>query len=332
MSSPQASPTVSVVVCAWSEDRWNDLQCAIESIERQTERATEIVLAVDHNEHLRLRAMQRFPGMVIVSNEGRRGLADARNAGIAAASGQIIAFIDDDAVASPTWLARLVACFDDGNVIGVGGRVNAAWDGRRPRSFPSEFEWVVGCSYLGLPEARGPVRNMIGANMAFRREVFEAVGGFRSDVGRVGARPLGCEETELCIRARAWQPDATILYEPSAQVSHRVTHTRATWRYFVSRCIAEGLSKAAVVDSVGASSGLASERDYTLRTLPSGVARGVADAVVRGDVAGAGRAGAIVAGLGLTAGGYIAGRTSRSRAARLFGARRVEPVLGGAHT
>jgi glycosyltransferase involved in cell wall biosynthesis len=321
-----------VVVCAWSEDRWNDLQCAIESIERQTERATEIVLAVDHNEHLRLRAMQRFPGMVIVSNEGRRGLADARNAGIAAASGQIIAFIDDDAVASPTWLARLVACFDDGNVIGVGGRVNAAWDGRRPRSFPSEFEWVVGCSYRGLPEARGPVRNMIGANMAFRREVFEAVGGFRSDVGRVGARPLGCEETELCIRARAWQPDATILYEPSAQVSHRVTHARATWRYFVSRCIAEGLSKAAVVDSVGASSGLASERDYTLRTLPSGVARGVADAVVRGDVAGAGRAGAIVAGLGLTAGGYIAGRTSRSRAARLFGARRVEPVLGGAHT
>jgi GT2 family glycosyltransferase len=332
VSSRQASPTVSVVVCAWSEDRWNDLQCAIESIARQTEPAAQIVLAVDHNEALRLRAAQRFPDLVIVANDGRRGLADARNAGIAVASGQIIAFLDDDAVASPTWLARLVACFLDENVLGVGGRVNAAWDRRRPRMFPSEFEWVVGCSYRGLPEHQAPVRNMIGANMAFRREVFDAVGGFRSDVGRVGARPLGCEETELCIRARAWRPDATILYEPDAQVSHRVTTTRATWRYFVSRCIAEGLSKAAVVDSVGASSGLASERDYTLRTLPSGIARGVADTVVRRDAAGVGRAGAIVAGLALTAGGYVAGRTSRSRAARLLGARRVEAALGGAHT
>jgi glycosyltransferase involved in cell wall biosynthesis len=330
VSSRQASPTVSVVVCAWSEDRWNDLQCAIESIERQTEHAAEIILVVDHNDALRLRAEQHFSGLTIVANDGRRGLADARNAGIAAANGQIIAFIDDDAVASPTWLARLVACFLDEKVMGVGGRVNAAWDGRRPRMFPSEFEWVVGCSYRGLPDRQAPVRNMIGANMAFRREVFDAVGGFRSDVGRVGARPLGCEETELCIRARTWQPDATILYEPSAQVSHRVTATRATWRYFVSRCIAEGLSKAAVVGSVGASDGLASERDYTLRTLPSGVARGVADAVVRRDPAGAGRAGAIVAGLALTAGGYVAGRTTRSRAAQLLGARRVEPALGGA--
>jgi glucosyl-dolichyl phosphate glucuronosyltransferase len=332
VSTRQGPPTVSVVVCAWSEDRWNDLQLAIESIERQTQRATEIVLSVDHNEALRLRALQRFSEVVIVSNAGRRGLADARNAGIAAASGEVIAFLDDDAVASPSWLERLVGCFADERVIGVGGRVNAAWDGHRPRMFPSEFEWVVGCSYRGLPEQREAVRNMIGANMAFRREVFDAVGGFRSDVGRVGARPLGCEETELCIRARAWRPDATILYEPGAQVSHRVTTTRATWRYFVSRCIAEGLSKAAVVESVGAGNGLASERSYTLRTLPSGVARGVADAAIRHDATGVGRAGAIVAGLGLTAGGYLAGRASRSRIAQLLGARRVEPALGGAQT
>jgi GT2 family glycosyltransferase len=330
VNARQATPTVSVVVCAWSEERWRDLQLAIESVEHQTVRASEIVLAVDHNEALRERARLRFPDAVIVSNEGRRGLADARNAGIAAASGQIVAFLDDDAIASPTWLERLAACFQDELVLGVGGRVNAAWDAPRPRAFPSEFEWVVGCSYRGLPEHRSPVRNMIGANMAFRREVFDAIGGFRSDVGRVGARPLGCEETELCIRARAWQPDGTILYEPAAQVSHRVTTTRATWRYFVSRCIAEGLSKAAVVDSVGASSGLASERDYTLRTLPSGVARGLADATVRGDAAGVGRAAAIVAGLGLTAGGYIAGRASRTRPAQRMRARRVAAALGGA--
>ncbi len=110
------------------------------------------------------------------------------------------------------------------SVMGVGGRVNAAWDGHRPRMFPSEFEWVVGCSYRGLPERAGARPQHDRREHGVPARGLRAVGGFRSDVGRVGARPLGCEETELCIRARSWRPDATILYEPSAQVSHRVTH------------------------------------------------------------------------------------------------------------
>ena len=81
---------------------------------------------------------------------------------------------------------------------------------------------------------------------------------------------------------------------------------RARWRYFRRRCWAEGLSKAAVARSVGSEAALECERSYVTRTLPTGVGRGLADAL-RGDRFGVARSGAIVAGLMITAGGYLLG-------------------------
>ncbi len=66
---------------------------------------------------------------------------------------------------------------------------------------PEEFYWVVSANYRGMPPSGAHVRNLLGGNMSFRREQFDVVGGFRSDIGRgAGKRPLGCEETEFCIR------------------------------------------------------------------------------------------------------------------------------------
>ncbi|MDX6197452.1 MAG: hypothetical protein QOJ79_603, partial [Actinomycetota bacterium] len=80
-----------------------------------------------------------------------------------------------------------------------------------------------------------------------------------------------------------------------------------TWRYFRRRCYAEGISKAVVAGLTGSDAALASERTYVRRTLPAGVARGLA-AAVRGDVSGLVRAAAIVAGLVVTSAGYLRGR------------------------
>ena len=151
------------------------------------------------------------------------------------------------------------------------------------------------------------VRNPIGANMSFRREVFDAVGGFHSEIGRVGAQPLGCEETELCIRAHQYWPLKRFLYQPQAKVFHRVPRNRTSWRYFYSRCYFEGISKALVSRYAGAKDGLASERTYTLQVLPQGVGRGLIDAFFRHDLSGLGRARAIICGLALTAVGYCWG-------------------------
>jgi hypothetical protein len=166
---------------------------------------------------------------------------------------------------------------------------------------------VIGCSYRGLPETVAEIRNPIGANMAFRRTAFERAGGFRDGIGRVGARPVGCEETELAIRVRQGSPGARILQVPEARVRHLVPPERTSWRYFRARCWSEGLSKALVATEVGRQDALASERGYTLRTLPWGVVQGLADAL-RGRLAGAGRAAAIVAGLAVTTAGYLRGR------------------------
>jgi hypothetical protein len=225
------------------------------------------------------------------------------------AQGAIIVFLDDDAVPADDWLSSLIAAYDDPAVVGVGGAVEPRWQGRRQRPawFPPEFDWVVGCTYQGMPQITAPVRNLIGCNMSFRREVFERVAVFQSGIGRVGTRPLGCEETEICIAISQRCPGTVLLYVPRARVQHRVPPERMRWAYFRARCHAEGLSKALVARAVGAGDGLASERAYTLRTLPRGVVRGLMDAARHGDLAGLARAGAIVAGLAITTLGYLKG-------------------------
>jgi GT2 family glycosyltransferase len=306
---------VSVVVCAYTEARWTELCAAVESLRLQTAPPDEVVVVVDHNPGLLTRARTELRDALVVANREPRGLSGARNSGSAAARGSLIAFLDDDAVADRPWLAHLAACFDDANVIGVGGAVEAQWESPRPGWFPAEFDWVVGCSYVGMPERRAAVRNPIGASMAFRRVVFEGVGGFRSGIGRVGTRPVGCEETELSLRALRRWPQARIVYEPRARVSHRVAPERATWRYFFGRCYAEGRSKALVARVAGSQAGLSAEWGYAFRTLPLGFARSLRAAIVSRDTQAAARAAVLVGALVVTTCGYAVGIV-RARATR----------------
>jgi GT2 family glycosyltransferase len=299
--------TVSVVICSYTEERWDDLVAAVESVDRQSRPALETILVSDHNTPLLRRMREELPGAVALENSGERGLSGARNSGIAVATGSVIAFLDDDAVAEPDWLERLAADYCDPLVMGVGGSVEPSWPEGRPRSLPDEFDWVFGCTYRGVPTTASPVRNLIGANMSFRREVFDAVGGFRCGIGRVGNRPMGCEETELCIRAAQLRPGTRMLFDPRARVSHRVGPDRMSWDYFRRRCYSEGLSKALVSRHAGSGAGLASERAYVMRTVPRGVARGLGDALLRGDLWGLSRAAAIVGGLAVTSAGFLVG-------------------------
>ena len=305
---------MSVIICAYTDRRWPVLVDAVASARAQVPAPLEVVLVIDHNDALlaRARAELAGDGVTVVANAQAQGLSGARNTGVAAARADVVAFLDDDAIARPGWLASLTAAYADADVIGTGGVAVPRWESRRPDWFPEEFLWVVGCTYRGLPEQPGPIRNPIGANMAFRRAACTGAGGFSHGIGRVGKTPLGCEETELSIRVRAANDGATILQVPGAVVDHLVTTERVRWAYFRSRCWAEGLSKALVTDSVGHDAALASERTYATRTLPLGVARGVRDAL-RGDLAGLVRAAAIVAGLGITTAGFLRGTVARRR-------------------
>jgi glucosyl-dolichyl phosphate glucuronosyltransferase len=306
-----AAPDISVIICTYTEGRWYHLVAAVESIQQQNTSPREIIVVIDHNPALLVRVKTHISGVFVIDNGESRGLSGARNSGIAVARGALIAFLDDDAKAEPDWLAWLSRCCADPQILGTGGRVVPSWTSKRPTWFPEEFYWVIGCSYRGLPGTRAVVRNPFGGCTCYRREVFETVGGFRNEIGRIGSLPLGCEETELCVRAKRHWPEKVFLWEPQARIHHCISTYRASWHYFRSRCYAEGLSKAIVVQYVGTKDGLASERTYTLQALPKGILRGLIDGFIHLDPAGFLRAGAIIAGLVITAAGYLAETISR---------------------
>lgn len=302
--------SVSVVICAHTERRWDDTLAAAASVRDQSYAAKELIVVVDHNRPLYERLKSALPDAMVVENREQQGLSGGKNTGIAIASGEVVAFLDDDATADVDWLKFMIDSYEERGVVGVGGLTLPKWDTRRPAWFPNEFDWVIGCTYVGMPRHRAPVRNLLGGNASFLREVFGQVGGFRSGIGRAqGKRPLGCEETEFCIRLNQQMPGAVLLYDDRAKIWHRVAAERSRFAYYRSRCYAEGLSKAMVTRSVGAGDGLSSERHYTTKTLPRGVVRGLGDAL-RGDATGAGRAGAIIAGLATVTAGYAVGALS----------------------
>jgi glycosyltransferase involved in cell wall biosynthesis/GT2 family glycosyltransferase len=313
-----------VLICAYTLDRLDVLSQAIESVRAQSLPAHEIVLSIDHSPELFGEAQRRWPEIRLIENEEEQGLSGARNSGVAVCSGDVVAFLDDDAVAAPDWLERLAEAYGDPNVLGAGGTVRPAWVAGKPGWFPPEFDWVVGCTHSGMPRQRQAVRNLVGANMSLRREVLAELGGFRQELGRVGTIPAGCEETDLCIRVSQRWPEAQILYDPAAAVDHVVPAARGTREYFTSRCRGEGRSKAVLAGLVGSESGLEAERTYTSRTLPLGVLRGCGDAL-RGDLGGLSRAAMIVVGLFTTTVGYLSGGRERRRLERR---RRAEEQRG----
>jgi hypothetical protein len=200
--------------------------------------------------------------------------------------------------------------FAEHGVVVAGTSVAPRWEGgAAPSWFPDEFGWVVGCSYRGQPARRAQVRNPIGASMAVRRSVFAAVGGFSEVVGRVGALPVGCEETEFCIRTARTDPGARVVLEPDAYVDHFVPSARQTLKYFVRRCYHEGRSKRAVAQLSGPRAALATERRYVRAVLPAGVLRGLADGVRRPRALL--KSGAILLGLAATTAGFVTARVVR---------------------
>jgi len=300
------------VICAYTVARWRELVDAVRSVQAQSHPPVEIIVVVDGNEELFGKASAELDGAKVVRNEHSPGLSGGRNTGVDHATGSTVVFLDDDAVAEPHWLGSLLSVYDDPTVLGAGGGVVPLWRETRPEWFPKEFNWVLGCSYTGMPETVAEIRNPIGANLSIRRDVFLAAGGFERALARVtgvnGVIGTGtADETEFCIRASLANPGGRWIYVPDARVHHVVPANRATWSYFVSRCQMEGASKAVLTGLAGTQEGLASERRYVRSILPRAILRELALGV-RGNRAALGRAGSIVAGLGITAAAYLRGR------------------------
>lgn len=265
-NAPSGTPTVSVVIATFTKERWNQLTHCVESVQRQTAPPLEIIVAVDHNDELFAQCEEHWkdsgssvPVRVIASQEhtapdeyrtspqrtqsGRpHGGGGTRGAGALVASGDVVAFIDDDAWAEPDWLEHLLAPFSDPNVVAVGGKPVPEAEGSVPRWYPMSFYWIFGCAYEGLPTSLAPTTRLIGANMSLRATAFKDLGGFQT---------VDLEDLFVCARLSHEYPTSAVLYEPRAVVHHWVPRHRTTWRYFYRRCFFVNREKVRTFELLG---------------------------------------------------------------------------------
>ncbi|MCU4718448.1 glucosyl-dolichyl phosphate glucuronosyltransferase [Halapricum hydrolyticum] len=253
---------VSVVLCTHTLDRYHDLLDAAESVREQTYDDVELVLVSDGSEAV-TRQFERDFGdsedVLITALDENSGLLEARNHGAEIASGDVVAFIDDDAVADPEWVAHLLESYEQQDAIAVGGKMVPEWVAGKPTFLPEEFYWLVGVTHRGFgPDgdrgAAGEVRNTFGSNISVRRDVFLDLDGFDSEIGgRQGDANLQGGETELGARLRQ-EYGQGVWYNPKAEVAHKVFEYRTDPKWLLDRAFWQGYSKRAMEVLVGESS------------------------------------------------------------------------------
>ncbi|WP_246982211.1 glucosyl-dolichyl phosphate glucuronosyltransferase [Halorientalis marina] len=249
---------VSVVLCCHTLDRYDAVQEAADSVLGGTHDDTELVLVSDGNPDLYERFEAEFGGREDVlthCNDENVGLLESRNTGAEIATGDVVAFIDDDAVAAPDWVAELVEAYEKRDAVAAGGKMVPQWVAGRPDFLPAEFYWLVGVTQRGFADGPGEVRNTFGSNISFRRDVFLDLGGFDTDIGgRQGDANLQGGETELCARLQE-EYGQGVYYNPEAEVAHKVFEYRTEPRWLLDRAFWQGYSKRAmevlVPDSTG---------------------------------------------------------------------------------
>lgn len=240
---------VSVIICAYTMERYDDLREAVESLLNQSYRNLEVILVIDEDEELYKTTKEEFDAKIVFNKE-RIGLPASRNKGIEVAEGDIIAFFDDDAVADKNWLSELVKMYEERDAIAAGGKILPLWIGNKPKYFPEEFYWLVGATHKGFPEEITEVRNTFTSNLSFRADVLAELGGFKSELKAKSGIPMQSEETEICERMRM-KFGRGVIYNPNAIVYHKVFPEKLKLGYLLKRNFWQGYSKAIMEKSVG---------------------------------------------------------------------------------
>ncbi len=238
-------PSISIVFSAYQMKRYPYILKAIDTISKQTYRNFETIIVVDGNKDLYAALFDLNQNnekwkndikLKILNNEKRGGPSVARNMGISEAKGDIIVITDDDVHVSPKWLENIIDSFDD-DVLMVGGQILPDYE-EGASTLPEEVLWIVGCTYKGHPVKRQKVRNVISANMAFRKSLFDVISFEPSYNG-----DWRMSDTLIGIKTNEYRP-GSVVYDPDSLVYHNVPKERTTLYYFARRSYTEGFLKA----------------------------------------------------------------------------------------
>jgi glycosyltransferase involved in cell wall biosynthesis len=241
------SLTITAAICTRNRSGW--VRKAVESLLRQdlpVERLT--ILVVDNG------STDDTPEVVREAADGHPhvryelvttpGLSIARNRAIELTTSDVIAFLDDDAVAVAAWARLHLEAFEsDPQVLATGGRIHLVWPRGRPEWLPAQREGLYAGLDLGdVPHEMEPPAIPYGANMAFRRSAFDVVAPFAVTLGRQGKGKglLSGEERDVCERIR--DVGGRILYLPDAAVDHHVLPDRDEREWLLRRSFDQGRS------------------------------------------------------------------------------------------
>ena len=243
------SPAISAIICTY--ERYDLLPRAIESLVQQSLPAMDFEILVVDNSPDHDFSQQFSLEYASVANltwlvERKSGLSNARNVGVDAAAAPLVAFMDDDAIASPRWLQSLIAAFQEfgANAQAAGGRVDPIWSSPRPRWLHDDLlGYVSVVNWGGQARFAAPTEWLAGTNIAFRRNALLEVGGFSVNFGRnqAGHALLSNDEVEVLARLRAGGGRA--LYVPDAAVQHLVAPERLTQEWFRRRVAWQAISE-----------------------------------------------------------------------------------------
>jgi GT2 family glycosyltransferase len=244
-------PRLSVVIATYS--RAPLLNECLQHLASQRFRDGDEVIVVDNGSVDDTAGIVRthqptFPAALHLLTEPRPGKSHALARGLAVAQGEVLAFLDDDVNVGAGWLEVVRDTMVYSSVALMGGRVEPRWDARvRPWMRHAPFRYRRLGAPLGLLDYPSDVvelgpRTVLGANMAVRRAVFEAVGGFATHLGKLRGTLLSGEDHELCLRVQ--RAGFKAIYVPSAVVYHWVPRERARAGYFLHWFYWSGITNA----------------------------------------------------------------------------------------
>ena len=273
---------VSIIIPGFTDDSYFNLLDAIDSLLHQSYADIEVVVAIHTSNKLYeeiVKAYSEQNKVKVVFSEQSLGAAAARNVGIKAAQGDILAFIDDDAVADQKWIENLVNTYQELDAMAVGGKILPIWLPGKPAYFPEELYWLVGVTHKGFAEDKVvEVRNAFGPNMSFKREVFEKAGLFNENLGfsKQGTSYIQAGEAEFSLRMTS-KFGVGVIHNPEAIVHHKIPVSKARIKLLLKRSFYQGYSKV-LLEKWGPSAGSISTekthlKDLLLKYIPERIKR-----------------------------------------------------------
>ncbi len=235
----------SVVIC--THNRSDSLLRTLQSLEQQTlPHADFEVLVVDNasTDSTKEVVAQNMPKNGSYLYEEKLGLSHARNLGWKSAQGTYVAYLDDDAEASPQWLAGLLTVFNStskSNIV-VGGRVTLSFSSKKPDWLDDSLLFSLGHLHCGtgISTLNNTTFYLHGCNIAFNKATLAEIGGFASHLGRQDNILLSGEEVYL--QKLLMQSGGLLLYSDDASVTHHINVTRLKRRWFLKRMYWEGVT------------------------------------------------------------------------------------------